>query len=237
MQMFRNLSSTKNSFWSDIIWLLGLTLASLLVSAAVSVLLPLPFWLQILQGSILGWLMPALIFNASRRYGFRINTPVSLFPFYWVVIVVIIGFGIDWILDSLLDTIHYDWVEKIRAWSESQEQMLGYLLTETWNLKEFWKPLLVICISPAVCEELFYRAVLTQIGHRAGHSAGQVIIGSAFVFAIAHLSLVGLSTRFALGVLLGYIYYRKGRVTLPIIIHSVYNFFVVLLTIYLPTLV
>ncbi len=160
---------------------------------------------------------------------------MKLFHFYWVIIALVAGFGTDWFLDWFLHSVHYDWGEKVRAWSVSQEQMLKSLLAETWNLEDFWKPLLVICVSPAVCEELFYRAVLTQIGHRAGHSAERVIVCSAFIFAVAHLSLVGLSTRFALGILLGYIYYRKGSVTFPIIIHSLYNFLVVLLTIYLPT--
>jgi sodium transport system permease protein len=84
-----------------------------------------------------------------------------------------------------------------------------------------WLVLLTVAVTPAVCEELFFRGVVLS-GLR---SLGQwpAITLSALLFAVAHASIYRLLPTLALGLALGYLVWRTGSILTGMIVHSLNN--------------
>lgn len=81
-----------------------------------------------------------------------------------------------------------------------------------------------ICVAPAIVEELFFRAGIQRllIAHNRHHPIRAIVL-TALIFSLIHFSLVGLIARFAMGFIFGYMYYRTGRLSLPILLHFLNN--------------
>jgi len=84
-----------------------------------------------------------------------------------------------------------------------------------------WKLLLVIAVTPAVCEELLFRGVILSGLRRYG--AWPAIIVSALLFALAHASIYRLLPTFCLGLLLGYIVVKTGSIWCSMLMHALNN--------------
>jgi len=78
-----------------------------------------------------------------------------------------------------------------------------------------------VVIAPLFEETLFRGVLLPVLGQRIGPVAGVVV--SALVFAIAHLSLSELAPLFLLGVGLGWIRWRSGRLAPSVLMHALWN--------------
>lgn len=88
--------------------------------------------------------------------------------------------------------------------------------------------LIVLAITPAVCEEMFFRGVLQKffVGNiRNKHIA---ILLTAFIFSAIHMQFSGLLPRFILGTVLGYLFYSSGSLWLSIVAHATNNALVVI---------
>lgn len=81
----------------------------------------------------------------------------------------------------------------------------------------------VFALVPAVCEELFFRAMLQRNLAKVYNPHLAIFIAS-FIFSFIHLQFFGFFPRLLLGVLLGYFFYLSGNVTLCIIAHFAFNF-------------
>lgn len=90
-------------------------------------------------------------------------------------------------------------------------------------------------------EELIFRGFLQrrlEIIYRTKQSKNYKLIAlviTSFIFAAVHLDLIGLPTRFILGLFLGYLAQRRNYSLLgPIIAHGFNNSVVVILSVFLP---
>lgn len=83
--------------------------------------------------------------------------------------------------------------------------------------------LLALALTPAVCEEMFFRGILQQ--HLVGITKKPVvgILLTAFIFSAIHMELSGLVPRFLLGIALGYIFYTSGSLWTSITAHFTNN--------------
>ena len=103
----------------------------------------------------------------------------------------------------------------------SEAFVIAFLQMDTiWDLLY---TLLVIAVVPALGEELLFRGYLQQkLGNwlRNPHTA---ILITAFLFSAIHFHFQGMIPRFALGVLLGYLFYWSNSLWLPILAHFVNN--------------
>ena len=82
--------------------------------------------------------------------------------------------------------------------------------------------IIVLCLLPAVCEEIFFRGFcLVSLARRFGAPAG--IAGSALLFAALHANVWYLHLYFLLGILLGVIFWRSGTLWAPILAHFINN--------------
>lgn len=85
----------------------------------------------------------------------------------------------------------------------------------------------VVAVTPAVCEELFFRGLILS-GLRSFGKWPAILI-SSFLFGIAHSSIYRLLPTFLLGILFGYLVWRSGSIAASIIAHAINNSLIVTL--------
>lgn len=86
----------------------------------------------------------------------------------------------------------------------------------------------------AVGEELLFRGVVQRIFVRQFGQAWPAIIITAFLFAALHLQFYGFLPRFALGILLGAVYWYSGSLWVSILAHFVYDGILIVLVYFNP---
>jgi len=80
----------------------------------------------------------------------------------------------------------------------------------------------VLALTPACCEELFFRGYLQQNYYKALSPAGSVFF-TGFVFAVFHLSAANLVPLTLLGWYIGYIFMKSGSLAVPFFVHLLNN--------------
>jgi membrane protease YdiL (CAAX protease family) len=95
------------------------------------------------------------------------------------------------------------------------------------NFNDYIISVIVIAFLPAVFEETFFRGALQNWLSRWTKKPYLAIIVTAIVFSAVHGSYLGFLSRFALGVVLGWIFYRTGNIWLNIVGHFFNNAFAV----------
>ena len=87
--------------------------------------------------------------------------------------------------------------------------------------------LFVIALVPAVCEELFFRGGIQQLLTKWFKNGHVAIWVTAAVFSLFHGDIFAFIPRFALGVVLGYVFYYGGSMVINSTMHFVNNAIVV----------
>jgi uncharacterized protein len=87
----------------------------------------------------------------------------------------------------------------------------------------------ILVFSPII-EELYFRKVLLEDLHDRVGSFWSIIL-SSFYFSIIHLNILSFPTLLVLGILLGIIYKATKSITSCIIVHSLFNFFMLFIII------
>jgi membrane protease YdiL (CAAX protease family) len=103
----------------------------------------------------------------------------------------------------------------------SEAIVIAFLKMDTiWDL---FYTILVVAIVPAIGEELLFRGYLQQkLGNWLSNPHTAILI-TALLFSAIHFDIQGMIPRFALGVLLGYLFYWSNSLWLPILAHFVNN--------------
>jgi sodium transport system permease protein len=84
-----------------------------------------------------------------------------------------------------------------------------------------WKLWLVVAVTPAFCEELFFRGFVLSGFRRFG--MWPAILISALLFGLAHSSVYRMLPTVALGVAFGYLVFKTGSIACGMIAHAVNN--------------
>ncbi len=84
-----------------------------------------------------------------------------------------------------------------------------------------WVVLLALSITPALCEEVFFRGLILSGLRRL--KPWMAIGLSAFLFGLAHASIYRLLPTLLLGAALGYVAWRSGSIYCSMIVHAVNN--------------
>lgn len=79
----------------------------------------------------------------------------------------------------------------------------------------------VVCFTPAVCEEMFFRGFVQRTFERTMGGGSVVLVG--VVFGLFHFSPLGLISLSILGLLFGYFYYRSRSLLVPMAAHAANN--------------
>lgn len=101
-------------------------------------------------------------------------------------------------------------------------------LAEVRTSSEFIPVFFVFSVTPAVCEELFFRGYIQQ-NYTRSMSSGSAVLLTGFVFAVFHLSPSNLLPLALLGWYIGYIYSKTGNLAIPFFAHLVNNLAALLL--------
>ncbi|MGI8580676.1 MAG: CPBP family intramembrane glutamic endopeptidase [Chitinophagaceae bacterium] len=124
-------------------------------------------------------------------------------------------------LNKILPISPY-WAAKFKAMELERELQEAALI----NINSFSKyiiSLIVIAFLPAVFEEMFFRGGMQNLFTRWFKGPWVAIILTSIIFSLIHLSFYGFLVRFALGVVLGFIFYYSGSLWLSILFHFLFN--------------
>ncbi len=87
---------------------------------------------------------------------------------------------------------------------------------------EFLWLIVVVCVTPALCEELFFRGYIQRTFERTIAWRSFVLVG--VLFGLFHFNPLGLITLSVLGILFGYFYYRSRSLAPSMAAHFTNNF-------------
>ncbi len=105
--------------------------------------------------------------------------------------------------------------------SQTNEAIKGLLIMDTpWELIA---NLTIIALLPAIGEEIVFRGVLQRQMQRVIFPAWLAILVSAAIFSAIHLQFEGFLSRWLLGMLLGWLYWKTGNFWVPVAAHFFNN--------------
>lgn len=119
-----------------------------------------------------------------------------------------------------------DWM----AMTEAQAAKITTLLLGSTGVSDLLINLIVIAIIPAIGEELLFRGVIQKLFTELANSKAFAIVFTAILFSALHMQFFGFLPRFALGVMLGFLYVWSGSLWVPITAHFINNAMAVILT-------
>ena len=110
-----------------------------------------------------------------------------------------------------------------RFWSDpgGSNPLLEMVLTGRDPLALFCLALTALVLAPLFEETLFRGVLLPAVGRR--HGGPTAVVASAAIFAVAHLSLSELAPLFVLGLGLGWLRWRSGRLASCALMHGLWN--------------
>lgn len=95
-------------------------------------------------------------------------------------------------------------------------------LAQAGSFPEYVSVIVVFALTPALCEELFFRGYIQQ-NYTRSISSGNAVVLTGFIFAFFHLSTANLLPLALLGCYIGYIYSMAGNLAVPVVVHFVNN--------------
>jgi uncharacterized protein len=177
------------------------------------------------------FVIPAIVF--SKLVSFDSKKYLSLSPttkqFWLLVPVVFIGLLFtNSLLYELNRSIDFSFISEEFQYNLEYNQALSdkkidAFVGNTWL--SFFVNLFVICIVPAIAEELTFRGVVQRIGIGIFNSPYWGITFAAFIFAIIHFQPLNFLPIFTLGWVFGYIVYITGSLWITISLHFLNNAF------------
>lgn len=114
------------------------------------------------------------------------------------------------------------WEIKFKAMEATRAAQEAALI----NINSFGRyiiSMMVIALLPGIFEEVCFRGGLQNILTRWFKGPWPAIILTAFLFSIIHSSYYGFLVRFALGIILGLVFYYSKSIWLVILFHFLYN--------------
>lgn len=184
----------------------------------------------VLQGisSLFMMFFPVMVFAAicyHKKWKFLgAVTPVSAKQFLWVVGILIMVFPLGGALAELNQIIPLParWATKFKEMENNRKEMEAALININ-TLPKYLISMFIIAILPALFEEFYFRGGLQNVLTRRLENPATAIILTAIIFSAIHISYYGFLVRFALGIILGYIFYYSGSIWLSAFLHFLFN--------------
>ena len=165
------------------------------------------------------FITPTLLYAHLTNFDFkftRITRQNTILVFAIMMLITpFVGLLLEWNMQIPLP----EWL--LRFDLNSEAIVAAFLKMST--ISDLLYTLIVIAVVPAIGEELLFRGYLQQKIGKWLKNPHIAIVITAFLFSVIHLDPQGIIPRFALGVLLGYLYYWSGSLWLPILAHFVNN--------------
>jgi len=159
------------------------------------------------------FLVPTILLVAGLGFGIRPTLSLRRPPVLGLVAAVLIG-GSAWAVASGL-------IIRLLPPPESLIRALEQLLLLDGKPMSLWAVWLLIALTPALCEELFFRGLVLSGLRRLG--VWPAVIACAFLFGLAHSSIYRLLPTFFIGLLLSALVWRTGSIWTSIVAHALNN--------------
>lgn len=111
---------------------------------------------------------------------------------------------------------------KFKAAEEAYNKQVAVLVNMR-NFGDYLLSLLVIAFLPALFEEVLFRGAMQNLLSRWTKRPLAAILITALVFSAIHGSYAGFLSRFVLGFMLGWLFYRSGKLWLSVLAHFLNN--------------
>ena len=111
---------------------------------------------------------------------------------------------------------------KFKAAEEAYNKQVAVLVNMR-NFGDYLLSLVIIAFLPALFEEVLFRGAMQNLLSRWLKWPMTAIVITAFIFSAIHGSYVGFLSRFVLGIVLGWIFYRSGKLWLNVLAHFLNN--------------
>jgi sodium transport system permease protein len=95
-------------------------------------------------------------------------------------------------------------------------------MAQLTNEYTFLGTLAIIAITPAVCEEVFFRGLVLS-GLRREFSMKGCMILQAIMFGVAHYSLFRFAGTAIMGAVLTFVVFRTGSILCTMLMHMIFN--------------
>jgi uncharacterized protein len=112
-----------------------------------------------------------------------------------------------------------NWMRQAEAAAEQMTEF--FVLTGSWQ--DLLLNLFMIAILPAIGEELLFRGILQKIFRRWTGNGHAAVFITALLFSAMHMQFLSFLPRFALGIVLGYLFLWSGKIWVPIFAHFFNN--------------
>lgn len=156
-------------------------------------------------------LIPSLIYIKFNKAGYKVIKRDKGISILDIVVVIISSFAVNIVVNNFLCLPIYMLLDKVTP-SEP------YIHTGF----EFFVDVLIICIIPAMFEEVLFRGI-TLAEYERIYGTKKAIFMCAIVFSLMHGSLVALIPQFLIGLFLTYIVFKTNSVYSGVIGHFVIN--------------
>jgi uncharacterized protein len=187
-------------------------------------------WLQLLA-SVFTFVFPvfmlALVIRQERLRFFNLHRHINYIQAINVVILFIVTVplvGISAVLNNYI--LDFQFLAEFKAASLAKEKLLEDLIKSFFLDKSIGgliTNLIVVALSAAVTEEIFFRGTIQRLFHENIKSIHVSVWLTAIIFSAFHMQFSGFIPRAILGALLGYVYIFTGNLWLPILGHFVNN--------------
>ena len=187
-------------------------------------------------GQILLILLPALILSKSiyqdvstvirykypsaKEIGFYVLGLVILTPFLQNLL-----FIQNYFITYLADLVPF--IEQAKTFLDQLDKLIEETYKELITANSFFEAsfiVMVVAITPAICEEVFFRGFVQKSFELKTKPVTAVLL-TAFFFAAYHFSPYGLIALLILGAYFGLTAYLSGSIFIPIILHFLNNLF------------
>lgn len=174
--------------------------------------------------------LPAFIFAAicyrkpAKFLGF--NSSINMKQVLILIGILLLTFPLSGALAELnkIVPISAKLAAKFRSMEDTQTKAEAALI----NINSFPRyifSMIIVGILPGLFEETVFRGGLQNIFTRWFKGPVIAIIITAALFSLVHASYYGFLVRFALGIILGLIFYLSGNLWLSVLFHFLYNGF------------
>lgn len=147
---------------------------------------------------------------------------IKLRPLLITLAVLVIGFFavpfLEYINAPLREILPPGLVEQEVGTDELQTNLIY-----TTDFIQYGFAMLVMALTPAICEELVFRGFLIRKMLQSGLSENGAVIMSATIFSISHMQPLKLLPMFFMGLCLGFVYMRFKNLKYAIILHFLFN--------------
>ena len=180
----------------------------------------------------------------------NIITPVSLYVFALpILLLTLLGFGVkgealskrkmglgEWMLIFVVSFgLMYIGSYAGQFVMSGLSALVGYdysnMLESMVDIDKIWITVIFMCVVAPIGEEFVFRKLIIDRTHKYGGFV--CIFFSALAFGLMHANFYQFFYAFALGLVLGYVYYKTGRIWYGIALHAAINFVGSVLTSYL----